>query len=139
MANDNELTAEKKAAYCEWLRQGMLQGQAAKAVGVTWKDIALEMVADHDFEIAVHMAEAEASDTIEDALHSAALGGNVQAMITWLANRNPGRWRYIGSVGAKPEWTGTDEVALSRVRQAAQDGDAQAAAWLKRNGFSESD
>jgi hypothetical protein len=130
---------EKKAAFCHMLRQGMLQGQAAKAVGLSWTDVAHEMVADFDFQVAVHQAEGEASDIVEGALLKQALAGNVEAIQIWLCNRNPRRWKYVGGLTAEPEWTATDEAALGRVRQAVQDGDAQAAAWLKRNGFPESE
>ncbi len=83
----------KKAEYLRLLREGGRRHQSARQVGVTPMTVINHQAADPEFKRACEMAEMEALDEVESAIHMAAASGNVTACIFILQNRDPDRWK----------------------------------------------
>jgi hypothetical protein len=73
--------------FLDHLRNGMMRGAAAEAVGLQRKTV-LDYIATHEaFEKDVLDAEGEAYEHVEEALYQAAISGNVSAAKMWLDHR----------------------------------------------------
>src|SRR3990167_9737521 len=99
-----KFNAQRKGAYLELLRQGGRRHASARQVGVTPVTVWHHMKIDPEFEKAVHVAEMEADDEVEDALRMAAVSGNVTATLAWLYSRRPERWRDMRSIKHELSW-----------------------------------
>ena len=82
----------KKATYLEHISNGHTRGHAATLVGISRMTIVDHMKADKGFAEAVSSAEMDAIGKVENALHEAAVSGNVTAIQVFLYNREPKRW-----------------------------------------------
>lgn len=96
---------QKKEKYLRLLRDGQRRGQAARACGVSYETVRLHLHAEPWFAHAVHDAEMDANEVVENALFETAKAGNVLAQQVWLYNRSPDRWkdRRNLQVGGNPE------------------------------------
>jgi hypothetical protein len=92
----------KKAAYLEYLRQGLRRSKAAESVGVHVTTVWRWAQRDPDFANAIDQAELDSCEVIEDALFQKAKGGHVTAIQVWLYNRWPERWRDRRNLNANP-------------------------------------
>ena len=89
---------QQKAAVIESLLGGVLVSQAAKAAGVDRVTVWRWRQHDEQFDAAYDAAMLSRIATIEDALYTQAVKGNVGAMCFWLANRCPERWQHISNI-----------------------------------------
>jgi hypothetical protein len=126
---------ERRQEYLERLREGQGLVQAARNVGVTPRCVA-DYVAEHpEFDDAIDAARQYAIDVIEYALFKKAVNGNVRAMIFYLTNRDPDRWRLPSKIqhhnpAPMRQWTlaearaeshrAIDEVREKQKRDAAE-------------------
>ena len=85
----------KRERYLEKLRTGCGRGQAAAAANVSRSTIFNHRKADPRFAEVEADAELEAGAAVENALFTAALNGNVTAMIFYLQNRFSERWMDV--------------------------------------------
>lgn len=81
------------AVYLSNLERGSRIGAAAKAAGIPYGAICRRRAVDEDFVKAERMAEMEASEAVENAMWKAATNGESWAVLAWLQNRAPDRWR----------------------------------------------
>ncbi len=93
MDNFNKFDEHRKAKYLGGLRHGLRLGEAAKYAGVS-RCLVWSYGKQHPaFLEECRLAEECACDKVESALMLKALGGNMTAIIFWLCNRSPERWR----------------------------------------------
>ena len=90
---DEWLTTDGLLLIEGWARSGLTDEQIAENMGITartlyrWKNT-------EDRICQVLKKNKEIADfKVENALYESALGGNVTAMIFWLKNRKPDKWR----------------------------------------------
>jgi len=86
-------TLDRQREYFDHLARGVSRGDAAKLVGVTRQTIKHHRDADPDFGEAEKDAEAACNEQVRTALYDAAVAGNIEAMKTWLFNRDPDNWK----------------------------------------------
>ena len=101
-------------AYLDAVAVGLGPEAAAAKVGLT-----PEMVIERFDPVAIAQAEGLAIDHIETALFKAASSGKITAMIFWLANRDPERWKNVASIGRGGE--GGGENALEKAIRELQE------------------
>src|SRR5947209_3579468 len=82
-----------KALYLERIRQGDGKGAAAKVAGVTRQGIWKACQREPGFAAAIDQAEIESCEPVEDNLRAACAKLNIIAIIFFLCNRNPARWK----------------------------------------------
>lgn len=80
------------------LEAGKTEQQISEAIGISTRTLSRWKLAHQDFRLAVKAAKSISDDMVEEALFDSALGGNVTAMIFWLKNRQPDRWRDVHRV-----------------------------------------
>jgi hypothetical protein len=93
--------------YLEQLRQGVRRLPAARNVGVSEELVRLYRKAFPAFAVEEKSAEEESLDEVENAMHQAAISGNVRAGEFILCNRRPKRWQArrrheVGGIGGVP-------------------------------------
>lgn len=121
--NIRKLDKYKKEQFIQLLKMGNTLTMAAKGIGVAPDTVLDERKRDKRFDERVKDARYNYQVTlVEDALYTAAMGGNVTAQIFFLKNRAPDRWgdRVDFSGGMKVE----QEISLSkdpRLRQLAEE------------------
>lgn len=105
-------TPDKQAEYLAHLSDGIPRGMSAKLVGVNLKTINEYRAKDPAFGAAEVTAEAEATEPAEVALRNLALGGHLTALMFYLQNRNPDRWKDMRQIAktVKHEGTVTHEL-----------------------------
>lgn len=118
----------KKAAYVAHVESGMTRIEASKATGVDRTTVSRHIRNDENFARAVSEAEMARVPEVEAALLKACVEDrNVTAIMFYLQNRDPERWRDMRGGGKPAEGGGaevpelTDEElneALKRVRTA---------------------
>lgn len=89
----DKFDAEKREKYLQSLREGNSRSTAAVQAGVSRDLVWKYRKATEGWAEEEEAAEEEAHDLVEDALHQAAVSGNVTACQVWLYNRRPGRWK----------------------------------------------
>lgn len=82
-------------AYLVYLYRdkGLDDEQVAKEIGITRKTLYNWRKKSKTIENAVNIGKASVDQKVENALLQSALSGNVTAMIFWLKNRKPNKWR----------------------------------------------
>jgi hypothetical protein len=100
-------TPDKQAEYLDYLCKGMRRGEAAAATGVNVATIAAFRKKDPAFVAAEAEAEVQACDVLESALWNLASGGHMTALMFWLQNRAPDRWKDMRRVDKTVTHTGT--------------------------------
>ena len=83
----------KKTSYLEHISNGHTRGYAATLVGISRATVCDHMKADKSFADAVSDAEMDAIGKVVNALHEAAVSGNVTAIQVFLYNRDPVNWK----------------------------------------------
>jgi len=83
----------KKKAYLDHISNGHTRGHAATLIGMHRSTIVDHMKADKEFAEAVSDAELDAIGKVVNALHEAAVRGNVTAIQVFLYNRDPVNWK----------------------------------------------
>jgi hypothetical protein len=90
--NARKFNDEAQRTYFDAIARGISPGDAAKLAGVTRDTVNAYRKADPAFAEAEEEARAGVNELVEEALLQAALGGNVDAMKTWLFNRSREAW-----------------------------------------------
>lgn len=96
--DSKKITAYETAdgvAYLVYLYRdkGLNDEQVAKEIGITRKTLYNWRKKSKTIENAVNIGKASVDQKVENALLQSALSGNVTAMIFWLKNRKPDKWR----------------------------------------------
>ena len=73
--------------------KGLDDEQVAKEIGIARKTLYNWRKKSKIIENAVNIGKASVDQKVENALLQSALSGNVTAMIFWLKNRKPDKWR----------------------------------------------
>lgn len=76
-----------------WAMDGLSYDQIAHNLGLSKPTIYKYIHKYDDFKKALLIGKETADYLVENALFKAAVEGNVTAMMIWLANRNPQKWR----------------------------------------------
>ena len=76
---------------------------AAEAVGVSCEIVEAYRKAHPEFGKAEEEAELYAQEQVENALYQAASSGNVPAMVFYLSNRKPDKWKNLKKRDVKLE------------------------------------
>ena len=77
----------------DWCRNGATDKEIWERLGIS-KDSFYEYKKNiSDFSDSLKESKAICDAEVESALHKAALGGNITAIIFWLKNRRPDKWR----------------------------------------------
>lgn len=90
-----KFNAQRQEEYLDYLSRGMRRGQAASIVGVSYRQVADARRIDPAFVDAEKAAEAQACEAVENVLWEVAQGGNMLAIMYYLGNRAPERWRDV--------------------------------------------
>lgn len=142
MSTPYKFDAARREEYLDLLRDGTRRMAAARACNINIKTVERAMrvqSGEHagnlsEFGRAVHLAEREANELVEDALYQAAVSGNVKAAEVWLYNRMPESWRDQRQLRAELTGAGggpiesRDESIGDYVRRTIQDPRKRAAA-----------
>jgi len=96
--NDNSYKDEpKKVAVLASLANGATIGESCVAAGIGRQSYYEWMHRDAGFNKASFEAQNSRVAVVEDALMTTAIGGNITALIFWLCNRAPDRWKSINN------------------------------------------
>jgi hypothetical protein len=133
--NPYKFDIERQKRYVDHIRQGIGRCVAARLVGVSRSTVYNLLRSDPTFREAVHDAEQEVHDSVENALLKAALAGNVTACQVWLYNRRPRRWadRRNASASQGPGTGKVGPVKLVIVEDDSWYGTSTAATEAKAN------
>lgn len=94
MAKKKTNTDASLDAFLDAILEGLgPEAAAAKAC------LTPEMVSERFDPVKIAHAEGLALGKIEGMLFDQALNGKITAMIFWLANRSPERWKHLSSIG----------------------------------------
>lgn len=93
-----------------WARDGLTNEQIAKKIGISRQTLQGWCVKYKDISDTLKKGREVVDYEVEDTLLAEARKGNVTAMIFWLKNRRPDRWRD------KPK-DGSGEEAISRAAE----------------------
>lgn len=85
----------KIQAVLESLKNGVSLFEACKQADVGWSTFWKWRKQDKELDDEVNQIIEARTQIVEDALFKAAIEGNVTAMIFWLCNRRPDRWKNI--------------------------------------------
>ena len=77
----------------QWARSGLTQQQIAHNLGIGLTTLKDYMKKSPSISAAIRGGKEVADVQVENALYKAALNGNVSAMIFWLKNRRPDKWK----------------------------------------------
>lgn len=105
-------TPDKQAEYLAALARGLRRSKAAALASVNYATVTAYRKKDPAFAAAEAEAEAQACEAIEDALWETAAGGHMTAMMFWLQNRAPDRWKDMRRVTKEVTHSGTVAHAL---------------------------
>lgn len=92
-----------------WVRDGLLDKQVAHNMGISVGTLYDWRTKYPEFNDVFKRTKEVVDYEVENALHRAALEGNVTAQIFWLKNRRPGQWRdkqdveYSGKVDIRQQ------------------------------------
>lgn len=122
--------AIKRTAYLERLEHGVGRGAAAAGVGLTRQTVAVHRRAHEGFAIQESLAEMEAVSAVENALYEKAVTeGHPTAMIFFLKNRSPDRWKDMKTVEVVDQLRAQERGSLFRALDAAGLNDEQLEAF----------
>ena len=76
-----------------WARSGLTQKQIAHNLGIGLTTLKDYMKKSSTLATTIRSGKEVADIQVENALYKAALNGNVSAMIFWLKNRRPDKWK----------------------------------------------
>lgn len=76
-----------------WARDGLTQDQIAKNMGIACSTLKVWKEQFPAISAALKESKDVADRAVENALYKAACEGNITAMIFWLKNRKPDKWR----------------------------------------------
>ena len=76
-----------------WARDGLTDEQISKKLGIAYSTFREYKKAHSALSAALKNGKEVVDYEVESALYKAALNGNVTAMIFWLKNRKPDRWK----------------------------------------------
>lgn len=93
MKVDEWLTDENLTLIKGWARDGLTNEQIAKNMGISVKTLYEWQKTKSEFRNALKKGKEVADYEVENALFKAAIEGNTTAMIFWLKNRRPDKWR----------------------------------------------
>lgn len=109
------LTEEGLTLITGWARDGLTEKQISHNMGIgvstlaEWKNRFPELLE------ALKNGKEVADYQVENALFEAAIGGNITAMIFWLKNRRPDKWRDKPEPERSGEEDGTGVILLAPV------------------------
>ena len=85
---------EEKVALIEgWAKDGLTQQQIAHNLGIGLTTLKDYMKKSSSISTAIKKGKEVTDYQVENALFKSAINGNVTAMIFWLKNRRPDKWR----------------------------------------------
>ena len=85
---------EEKVALIEgWAKDGLTQQQIAENLGIGLTTLKDYMKKSPSIATAIKKGKEVTDYQVENALFKSAINGNVTAMIFWLKNRRPDKWR----------------------------------------------
>ena len=85
---------EEKVALIEgWAKDGLTQQQIADNLGIGLTTLKDYMKKSSSISTAIKKGKEVTDYQVENALFKSAINGNVTAMIFWLKNRRPDKWR----------------------------------------------
>ena len=85
---------EEKVALIEgWAKDGLTQQQIAENLGIGLTTLKDYMKKSSSISTAIKKGKEVTDYQVENALFKSAINGNVTAMIFWLKNRRPDKWR----------------------------------------------
>ncbi len=87
-----KMTPQRLNKYIKALRAGVGKAKAAQSVSIDRRTIDREIAKGGEFAARVEDAQLEATDHVESALHTAAVGGDAAAMKHWLHYKRPDDW-----------------------------------------------
>lgn len=87
------LTPEGLIRLRGWAMDGLTDDDICKNIGISRKTLFVWRKRYPDIERALKLGKDVADRNVENSLYSAAVKGNVTAMIFWLKNRKPEEWR----------------------------------------------
>ena len=90
---DEWLTTDGLLLIEGWARSGLTDEQIAENMGITARTLYRWKNTENLICQALKKNKEIADFKVENALYESALGGNVTAMIFWLKNRKPDKWR----------------------------------------------
>ncbi len=90
---ERKLNEQMKHQIIGSLQMGADMSIAAKLVGISRAELFRTLKRDPEFAELVKEARSFADDNVIRSLYTAAIGGNITAMIFWLKNRKPDEWR----------------------------------------------
>lgn len=108
-------TPDKQAEYLSHLCDGIPRGAAAKLVEVGYKTVCDFRKKDPAFAAAEVEAEAVATEPAEVKLREMALDGHMVALMFYLQNRAPDRWKDMRRVEKKVEHSGVVQLEAGQV------------------------
>lgn len=110
-------TPDKQADYLSHLSDGIPRGAAAKLVEVGYKTVCDYRKKDPAFAAAEVEAEAVATEPAEVKLREMAMDGHMVALMFYLQNRAPDRWKDMRRVEKKVTHEGTVQLEAGKMLQ----------------------
>lgn len=117
--------AIKRSAYFDLLEHGVGRCAAAAGVGVTRPTVALYRNRNPEFAESESGCEMNAISDVEDALYRKAMNGHPTALIFFLKNRAPDRWKDMKTVEVLDQLRSEERESLFRALDAAGVTDEQ--------------
>lgn len=77
----------------DWVRNGATDKEVAKRLGISEDSFYKYKKEFPEFSESLKESKEICDAEVESALHKAAVGGNITAIIFWLKNRRPDKWR----------------------------------------------
>ena len=116
MAKGRKVSEKTWEKFFALLREGHSVRKAAAAVGIADNTVYTTARRDPKFRERIEEARDAATDLVEHALLEKAITGNVTAIIFWLLNRRPDRWRDRRQLSVTGESGGPLKIVLEDAR-----------------------
>jgi len=110
-----ETTQLKKRRVLESISRGSRVIDACRAANIGRRTFYDWLKNDPQFAVQVAHTEEAASQAVEDALFVSAVSGKIPAIIFWLCNREPDRWRSVTKLEHR---TSSDSEKLDEIQEA---------------------
>lgn len=112
---------EMQAKFCDCIAHGLRISQAARSCGINRATYNDYYSSDPEFKRAVDEAEEAATDSVENALFEAAVGGDVKAQQVWLFNRRKQTWSDSKNLKVDANVQATNQFTLRWAEQINHD------------------
>jgi len=119
MAKGRKVSEKTWEKFFALLREGHSVRKASAAVGISDNTVYTTARRDPEFRKRIEEARDAATDLVEHALLQKAITGNVTAIIFWLLNRRPDRWRDRRQLAVTGETGGPLQIVIKDKRDDA--------------------